>query len=82
MLDIQNARGEQKYSQKSGQRLYLVFLKYKDKTNFSNHNPVLFSFKTYHRVCNNSNTTGATCGTGTVHPSGVPKFTSGGVPVV
>ena len=27
---------------------------------------------TYHWVCNNSNTTGATCGAGTAYPSGAP----------
>jgi len=30
-----------------------------------NHNPVLSSFMTYHRACNKSNKTGATCGAGT-----------------
>jgi hypothetical protein len=48
MLDIQNARGKQKYSQKSGQKLYLVFLKYKDKTNFRNHNPDPCHFNRYY----------------------------------
>jgi len=40
-----------------------------------NHNPVLSSFMTYHRVCNKSNTTGATCGSGTAYPSEAPEFT-------
>jgi len=31
-------------------------------------------FKTYHRVCNESNTTGATCGAGTAYPSGAHEF--------
>ena len=35
-----------------------------------NHNLVLSSFTTYHRVCNKRNTTGATCGAGTAYPSG------------
>jgi len=39
-----------------------------------NHNPVLPSFITYHRVCNKSNTTGATCGAETAYPFGTPKF--------
>jgi len=39
-----------------------------------NHNPVFFSFMTCHHVCNKSNTTGATCGTGTAYPSAAPKF--------
>jgi hypothetical protein len=33
-----------------------------------NHNPVLSSFMTYHRVCKKNNTTGATCGAGTAYP--------------
>jgi hypothetical protein len=37
--------------------------------------PVLSSFMTYHRVCNKINTTGATCGTRTAHPSRAPEFT-------
>ena len=40
-----------------------------------NHNPVLSSFMTYHRVCNNRNTTGATCGAGTAYPSRAREFT-------
>ena len=35
------------------------------------HFPVLFSFITYHRICNQSNTTGATSGAGTDYLSGV-----------
>ena len=31
----------------------------------------------YHRVCNKSNTTGATSGAETAYPSGAPEFTSG-----
>jgi hypothetical protein len=40
-----------------------------------NHNPGLSSSTTYHRVCNKSNTTGATCGTETANISGAPEFT-------
>ena len=39
-----------------------------------NHNPVLSSFITYHRVRNKSNTTGPTCGAGTTYPSSVDGF--------
>ena len=39
--------------------------------------PVLSSSMTYHRVCNWSNTTGATNGAGTAYPSGAPEFTHG-----
>jgi hypothetical protein len=42
-----------------------------------NHNQVISSFMTYHRVCNKSNTMGATCGAGTEHPSGAPEFLVG-----
>ena len=34
-----------------------------------NHNPVISSFMTYHLICNKSNTTGATSGTGTAYHS-------------
>ena len=40
-----------------------------------NNNPVLDSFITYYRVCNKSNTMGATCGTGTANPSVAHEFT-------
>ena len=40
-----------------------------------NHNPGLSSSTTYHRVCNKSNTTGATCGAETANISGAPEFT-------
>ena len=40
-----------------------------------NHNPSLSSSTTYHRVCNKSNTTGATCGAETANISGAPEFT-------
>ena len=40
------------------------------------HFPVVSSFMTNLRVCNESNTTGATIGTGTAYPSGSPEFTS------
>jgi hypothetical protein len=33
------------------------------------------SFMTYRRVCKQSNTTGITCKTGPVYPSGAPEFT-------
>ena len=39
------------------------------------HHLVLSLFVTYHWVCNNSNTTGATCGAGMAHPSKTPEFT-------
>jgi hypothetical protein len=35
---------------------------------------VLSSFKTYHRICDNSNTMGATRGVGTTHSSGAHVF--------
>ena len=35
---------------------------------------VLSLFMTYHRVCNQINTTDATSGAGTAHPSGAPEF--------
>ena len=41
------------------------------------HFPVVSSFMTYHRVCNEINTTGATGGAGTAYPSGAPEFTPG-----
>jgi hypothetical protein len=39
-----------------------------------NRNPVLSSFMTYHRVHSKSNSTDATYGAGTAHPSGAPEF--------
>ena len=39
------------------------------------HFPVLSSFMTYHGVCNQINTTGATSGAGTANTSGAPEFT-------
>jgi len=39
------------------------------------HNPVLSSFMTYHRVGNESNTTGVTYGAGTAYPSASTEFT-------
>ena len=39
-----------------------------------NRNPVLSSFLTYHRVCNKTNTLGATCGAGTAHSSMTPEL--------
>ena len=41
------------------------------------HFPVLSSLMTYHRVCNQRNTTGATSETGTAYPSRAPTFTRG-----
>ena len=38
-------------------------------------NAVISPLMTYHHVCNKSNTTGATRGTGTVYPSRAPGFT-------
>jgi len=40
-----------------------------------NHNPVSSSFITFHRVCNVSNTTGATSGVGTAYPSTANEVT-------
>ena len=39
------------------------------------HLPVLSSCMTYHRVCNQINTTGVTSAAGTAYPFGVPGFT-------
>ena len=39
------------------------------------HNPVLSSFMTYQRICNKSNITGATRGTGTAYPVSAHEFT-------
>ena len=36
-----------------------------------------FLFMACHRVCNKSNPPGATCGAGTVYPSGAHEFTPG-----
>ena len=41
------------------------------------HFPVLSSFTTYYRVCNQINTTGATSRAGTAYPSGEPEYTPG-----
>ena len=41
----------------------------------SNSSLILFSFATYHRVCNKSNTMGVTSGTGTANRFGTPEFT-------
>ena len=41
------------------------------------HNLVLYSFMKYLRVCNKSNTTSSTSGTGTANSSGAPEFTFG-----
>ena len=38
-------------------------------------NPVLSSYITYHRVCDNSDTTGATCSAETACHSSVSEFT-------
>ena len=38
-----------------------------------NHNPIISSFMTYHRVCNKSNKTGATHWAGTAYPSAHPS---------
>jgi hypothetical protein len=39
--------------------------------------PVLSSFMTYHRICNQINTTSTTSGAGTVYLSRAPKFSPG-----
>jgi len=41
----------------------------------SNHNPVLSSFMTYHRICHKSNTMNVTLREGTAYPPGAPEFT-------
>jgi hypothetical protein len=41
------------------------------------HNLVLYPFMKYLRVCNKSNTTSSTSGTGTANSSGAPEFTFG-----
>ena len=41
------------------------------------HFPVIFSFITQHRVCNQSNTTNLTSRGGTAHLSGAPQFIPG-----
>ena len=41
------------------------------------HFPVLSSCTTYHRICNQINTTGATSGTGTAYPSGAHEYIPG-----
>jgi hypothetical protein len=46
-----------------------------------NHSPVLSSLINYHRICNKSYTTVATCGAETAYPSGTNEFTPGGVRV-
>ena len=40
-----------------------------------NHNVILYSFMTYHRVWNKNNTTLTTCGTETAYPSGASELT-------
>jgi len=42
-----------------------------------NHDPILSSFTTNHRIYSSSNKTGATCGTGTVYTSGSTPVFSG-----
>ena len=42
-----------------------------------NHNPILSSCMTYHRVCNKSNARCVNCGAGTAYPSEAPKFIPG-----
>jgi len=41
------------------------------------HPPSFYTDMVYHRVCNKSNTTGATCRTGPAHSSVTPGFTFG-----
>ena len=41
------------------------------------HNSALFTFATYHWICNESSTTGATCGAGTAYPPGAHGSTPG-----
>jgi len=42
-----------------------------------NHNPVLSSFMTYHRVSNRNNTMVIRCGTEAAYTSGAPEFIIG-----
>jgi len=44
---------------------------------YCNHKPVISSLITYHQVCSNSNTTGATSGAGTAYLSGASELTLG-----
>jgi len=53
---------------------YSVHLEITDMFVCRNHDPVLSSFMTYHWVWYQSNTTGATRGTGTAYPFGTPEF--------
>jgi hypothetical protein len=39
-----------------------------------NNNPILSSVMAYHRLCNRSNTIGATCRSGTAYPSSAHEF--------
>ena len=52
----------------------LLFKMYRD---FFRHFPVLSSFMTCHRLCNQINTTGATSGVGTAYPCRTPEFIPG-----
>jgi len=46
-------------------------------SNCRKHLLVLSLFVTYHQVCNEINTMGATSGAETTYPSGAPEFTPG-----
>ena len=56
---------------------YLIKLSFFKSSTCRKNFAVIFSFMTCHRVYNQINTTGATSGAGTVHPSGAPEFTLG-----
>ena len=72
-------------SAKLNQVIYNVFVQWQNRsyhkqvqTDFKRcrkHLPVPSSFMTYHRVCDQINTTGATSRAGTIYPSGTPEFT-------
>ena len=71
-------------SDKLNQVIYNVFVQWpnrsyqkqvqKDFKRCRKHFPVLSSFMTYHQVCDQINTTGATSRAGTAYPSGTPTF--------
>ena len=52
---------------------WLGYLVNRYRVSVCNHNPILSSFVTCHRVCNKSNTAGATCRAGTIYCSRAPE---------
>ena len=57
--------------------MYLCDIQYSDVylSTCRKHFPILSSFMTYHRVCNQIKTTSVTSGAGTSYLSGAPEFT-------